>query len=50
MFRLMDDEKRAIVHEVMRLMAALPMDPELTRRRGLNPDAVTPLDAGEVRS
>ena len=47
-FRHLDDERRALVHEVMRQMVGLPLDPGLTRRRGLKPDGVTPLKAGEA--
>ena len=32
LFRQLSDPKRAIIHNVMRGMAGLPLDPDLTRR------------------
>ncbi len=47
-FRLLDDESRALIHQLARHGAGLPLDPELWRRRGFKPDGMTPLDAGEA--
>ena len=46
-FRRLPDLERAIIHDLARSFARLPSDPELTRRRGLRPDGVTPLKAVE---
>ncbi len=46
-FRQLPDLKRAMIHDLARRFAGLPSDPELLRRRGYEPDGVTPLKAVE---
>ncbi len=46
LFRQLDDGSRALIHQLVRHAAGLPLDPELWRRRGFKPDGLTPLEAG----